>query len=201
MSGAEKRLLELGATSVEHSRYPSGQARVVGVMPCAKCGILLRVDGHNALRRNFTGCCKNCNGKRNILAAQNPRVKRCGSRNPKFKRGYWITREGYRELHIPRQDSRRKYCTRREGDGRIPEHRLVMSELLDRPLKRWEHVHHKNGDKLDNRAENLELLSPRVHAVVTALERENRELRILVGDLRAELDNLRLMKKEFDKLP
>jgi hypothetical protein len=68
--------------------------------------------------------------------------------------GLGAVSHGYRTIRVPAE-----LLHLSGGDKRIAEHRLVMAQLLGRPLAQDESVHHKNGDRLDNRPENLELWS------------------------------------------
>ena len=57
-----------------------------------------------------------------------------------------------------------KYKCLKISGKRIDEHRKIMSDFLGRKLKRNEVVHHINGDKKDNRIENLVVLSISEHS-------------------------------------
>lgn len=64
--------------------------------------------------------------------------------------GHIIPNGGY--LLVKRPDS-----PMATSKGYVREHRYVMAQMLGRPLRSDEAVHHKNGNGSDNRRRNLEL--------------------------------------------
>lgn len=61
-------------------------------------------------------------------------------------------------------------------DGRYKVYRVVAAEMLGRPLRSDEHVHHLDGRTCNNRAENLEVLNASEHATRTHLGKRESKL-------------------------
>jgi endogenous inhibitor of DNA gyrase (YacG/DUF329 family) len=162
----------------------ASRARTIHTLNCDNCGVeVLRAQGHVnernfcsrecywrsayrselVARRNYqrnpdariTKPCATCGKPVTRYASSAPKVFFCdrACRWEKHEHVKQTNSAGYVLLFIGRGESGA------DASGHILEHRLVMQRELGRPLVGAENVHHINGQKDDNRPENLELWS------------------------------------------
>lgn len=116
---------------------------------CPACGLERWVQERAYLAGGSTGICKQCGfqAKRGFV-----------------KRG----RKRYVRIRLLSSDF---FYQMADKKGFVYEHRLVVAKALGRNLHRWEIVHHKNGNSMDNRYPgNLQLVTDDRHTQITMLE-------------------------------
>ena len=125
----------------------AGQGAVRGrryvTRTCSVCGVTFQ-RGAWRLKGVARPCCSRACWE--VLNAQDPPHR---GRDRWESRGYVYVRVG---VDHPLADAR----------GFAQEHRVVLSQRLGRPLRPDERVAWLNGDRTDNRPENLVLIAPRV---------------------------------------
>lgn len=90
-----------------------------------------------------------------------------GSNHSQWKNGKVQTSDGYVAVYVPGDDLFFSMVGgKRKFGGYVLEHRLIYAEHLGRCLRSYEIVHHKNGDKMDNRLDNLKLTTRKEHMQV-----------------------------------
>lgn len=119
------------------------------ILLCSDCGKYPKVFKN--------GLCRRCNFK----GSNNPFYgsSRKGENASNWKGGIGLTNDKYIKVYNPDHHSKRK-------DNIVLQHRLIYEQHYNVCLLKWTKMHHINGDKTDNRIENLMPVSNSQHSII-----------------------------------
>jgi len=152
---------ECGALRNRKSFYGKGATRAKELRPnCIECRGRARREARSAAHLRWAQPC----------AFDGCRFGKVGRRGRDGLCAFHAYRkEKFGDPALGRDPRTSRESTYRNADGyvvvyddegrRRGQHQVVMERILGRRLTRKESVHHKNGDRADNRPENLELWS------------------------------------------
>lgn len=109
---------------------------------CKTCGIIKPCSPYQLKTKKY--CSRACKSK--WMSSQEK------ENTPRWKGGLYVNREGYREI--------------RKNKNSILEHRYIMEKYINRKLTEEEVIHHINGNKQDNRIDNLIIVTRSEHMLI-----------------------------------
>lgn len=127
---------------------------------CDNCGKYYKTYLCYIKRSKNHFCCKKCEYEH----------KQLNNTFDKWRGGHICKSTGYKAIRINGKD--------------YDEHRLVMQKHLGRKLNKNEVVHHINGNKLDNRIENLMLLTNQEHSSLHSSSKGNKRVCLICNKLK-----------------
>jgi len=143
---------------------------------CQECGGQFQVRASAARPRPALFCSNPCR----LAALQ--RIPRPF----KDKGEGWLDPKGYRYIIVWENGEKRE----------VREHRHVMEQHLGRRLRRDEVVHHRNGDRADNRLENLRLVAS--HSEHMENEHKHRPRGPATKKWRRDLDEAHIVRRKAE---
>lgn len=135
----------LAALKISCQKPKTGEDRI-----CEECGKIYYLPVHRIKKNESRFCSRKCQGKMHVK-----------------ERPY---------MQFEKTNFSYKYYKTIKVNGKwVRLHRYMMEQHLGRKLETWEHVHHINGDHLDNRLQNLQVLSNSDHQKLECKSRKRKK--------------------------